>query len=188
MKRLINVSMILVLMLGFLPPTSAVAEVIPLWEQLPNGVFGSVYSDPTSIIADDFYLPAASSIGQIEFWSDLKGPVAINYDIYQTTTDTNGYDIPGVVLRSGSVTSTGTPEDSEICSNPSNCGYRHNINSDTSLDLAVGHYWFSIYSAESFTWSRANIPIEFQTFAFKTVGTWKGQYTTYAFAFRLLEP
>jgi len=145
MKRVINFSIVLVLFLGFFAPATANGGGAPLWEQLPGGD-NRVYSMVGNwIVADDFEFTAATTIGQVEFWSPTPGPVEVNVVFYTNTTDGSGYNIPGVTsLYSDSATSTGTLEETSVCSQLY-CTYRHSIVLDTPLSLDPGHYWVSIY-------------------------------------------
>ena len=193
MKKLINLTIVLAMLLGFLPARTATAEVTPLWEQLPNGE-GAVSSEiGNTIYADDFVLENASSIAGIEIWSSKEGPFHLYFDIYENNDD-GEYDIPGDLVLSKEVSSSNGLEDS-ICPIKSDgyyyCKYRHTLTLDEPLDLEAGHYWLAVYGSagSNFGWSLANIPSQLQTYAWKYMeNPWDGQYKSVAFAFRLLEP
>ena len=193
MKKFINLSLILAMLFGFLPPITATAVIMPLWEQLPNGEGAYSSEIGQTILAENFNLTEASSIAQIEIWSNGAGPYELTFNIFANTTDEGEYNIPGELVCGEVINSSG--EEDDIC--PQNgdgyyyCNYRHTLSFDPPLELADGHYWLSVYgSAESdFGWSTTDIPDQLNTYAFKYEDyPWDGQYLLHAFAFRLLEP
>ncbi len=193
MKKYQNLTIVLAMLLGLLSPGTAIAEVTPLWEQLPNGEGASISKIGSQIIAEDFVLAEASSISRIDMWSNGAGPNELTFDIYANTIDTGEVNIPGVLVRREVINSSG--EEDDIC--PQNgdgyyyCKYRHTLSFDSPLELTAGHYWLSVYGpADSdFGWSQAEIPSQWPKFALMFPDTpWDGTLGITAYAFRLLEP
>lgn len=188
MKRLMNVSMILVLLLGFLPQATANAENVTLLEQLPSGGGAAASEINSQILADDFVLIEASSIAQIEIWNQDAVPIQIFYSIYANTT-VNGVNVPEQTLANGMLTPSVTAEDTAICSHTS-CAYRHTLTLESTIDLEPGHYWLSVFGAPDslFGWSYAvsNPDSPFFAVSMNNTATWMGDWPG-ALAFRLLE-
>ena len=185
MKRLLNLSIALILLLGVFAPVTANGEVTILWAQLPGGDNRVVSVVGGWIVADDFEFTTAATIGQVEFWSPTLGPVEVNVVFYTNTTNSSGYIIPdGVSLYSDSSTSTGTLEDPTVCSQLY-CTYRHTLVLDTPLLLDPGHYWVAIYGTTELILSYdANITAN--SMAHFWNGTWISDSRN--LAFRMLEP
>jgi len=185
MKRLINLSIALVMLLGFLAPVTANGEVLPLWEQLPGGDNRVVSMVGGWIVADDFEFTTAATVGQVEFWGPTPGPVEVNVDFFANTTDGSGFNIPsGDPFYSDSSTSTGTLEDISVCSQ-AYCTYRHTLVLDAYLLLPPGHYWVAIYGTTELILSYdANLTMN--SMAHYWNGTWISDSRN--LAYRLLEP
>ena len=184
MKRLINLSIGFVVLLGFLAPVTANGEVLTLWEQLPGGDHGVTSVVGGWIVADDFEFTTAATIGQVEFWSPTLGPVEVHLEFFTNTTDGSSNAIPGgTPLYSDISTSTGTLEDTSVCSLEF-CTYRHTIVLDTPLPLEPGHYWVSIYGTTAI--ELAYDPnMTAYSMAYRYTSGWIS--TTRNLAFRLLE-
>jgi hypothetical protein len=185
MKRIINLSIALVLLLGFLAPATVTAEVTTLWEQLPGGDHGVYSMVGNWIVVDDFEFTAAATIGQVEFWSPTPGPVEVNVVFYTNTTDGSGFNIPdGVALYSDSATSPGALEDTSVCSQLY-CTYRHSLVLDTPVSLDPGHYWIAVYGTGELALSYdANLTAN--SMAHFWTGIWHSDSRN--LAFRMLEP
>jgi hypothetical protein len=188
MKKLLNFSIVMVMLLGLLPARAAIAEVMPLWEQLPGGDTGVSSQYNNWFVADDFVFSEAETIGVVEFWTSYLSPTNIHVEFYVNTTDGSGNNIPGgdSIYSEIFSDSIGTVEDSAVCS-LSHCAYRHTLRLSTPVALAAGQYWVSIFGEDLLNWS-----LDSSTFdgSYKAAYWWNDTWNLYQsnLAFRLLEP
>ena len=153
MKRLIRLLTIVIFLLGLLSQQLAMAIVMYLWEQLPGGDNRVISFVGNWIVADDFDISSTTTIGKIEFWSDISGPVEVNVKFYANVVSEGGTNSPGGdPLYTATISSTVTLEDSTICSQPY-CTYRHTLIFTTPFSFDPGHYWVSIYGNTLLYWA-----------------------------------
>ncbi len=153
MKRLIRILIVLILLMGLMQNATALASPASslydlLLEQLPGGDYQVASFEGNWIFADDFELTDKITIGQIDFWSSVQGPVEINIKFYANNVDDSGYNKPvgDPLFTTITMTSTGVAEDSSICSK-AYCTYRHSLILGDSVLLNASHYWVSIYGS-----------------------------------------
>jgi hypothetical protein len=186
MKKLINLSTIIMILVGFLSPINATAATSPLWEQLPGGDARVMSFVGNWIVADDFELSSSASIGKIEFWSDIQDPVEVNVKFYANAVSGSGINSPdGDPLYTAIISSTGTLEDSAICSQ-TYCTYRHTLSLPTPYTFDPGRYWVSIYGTSTLYWSYDSTVVDGSA---KAGYWWNNTWGTIVrnLAFRLLE-
>jgi len=150
MKQIIRIIIGLLVLMSLMQSAPAVASPGYLWEQLPGGDSRVSSFEGNWIFADDFELQSKISINQIEFWSNIPGPVEVNIKFYVNTQDGSGFYIPtGDPIYTASISSTGITEDSSICAY-TYCTYRHTLTLSTPVLLNAGRYWVSIYGSTEF--------------------------------------
>jgi len=188
MKKLLNLSIVLVMLLGLLPARAAIAEVMPLWEQLPGGDTGVSSQYYNWFVADDFVFSEAETIGVVEFWTSYLSLTKIHVEFYKNTPDGSGNNIPGgdPIYSEIFSDSIGTVEDSAVCS-LSHCAYRHTLRLSTPVALAAGQHWVSIFGEDLLNWSNDSSTVDG---SYKAAYWWNDTWNLYKsnLAFRLLEP